>query len=127
MYYYLLALRRLNNFIWMSRGFDNYDSDKMFAGAVVELFTFPAYQRRELVINGLPAIDDGLEIPLGFQTAEGGAFSIQANEIQNIEPLNVYLRNSWRKTEHNLITEGVYRFTAGTEYNTERFSVASKK
>ena len=104
-------------------GFDNYDSDKMFAGAGAELFTFPLDQRRELVINGLPAIAEGLEIPLGFQTDEGGYFSISVKEMLHIEPLNIYLHDSWRKTEHNLNTEGAYGFTAGTEYNTERFSV----
>ena len=104
-------------------GFDDYDSDKMFAGAGVELFTLSVGQNRELVINGLPEITAGMEIPLGFQTDEGGAFSLHIKEMQHMEAFDVYLRDSWRKVEHNLSIEGAYLFTAGSENNTDRFSV----
>ena len=104
-------------------GFDNYDSDKMFAGVGVELFTFPADQNRELVINGLPVISDGSEVTLGFQTDEGGNLSLHVREMLNFGSLDVYLRDRWRGVEHRLDAENPYLFTSGSEYNTERFSV----
>lgn len=104
-------------------GFDNYDSDKMFTGMGVELFSFPVAQNRELVINGLPEINDGMEIPLGFQTDEGGSFNLQAKEMLNFESLDVYLRDRLRNLEYKLSADSVYRFTSGSEYNTDRFSL----
>ena len=104
-------------------GFDNYDSDKMFTDMGTELFTLSGSQNRELVINGLPEINDGMEIKLGIKADEGGSFKFQAKEMLNIKPFDIYLRDSWRKTEHKLSAESPYQFTAGSEYNTDRFSI----
>ena len=104
-------------------GFDDYDSDKWFTGAGVELFTTPTDQNRELVINGLPEISEGTEIPLGFQATEGGSFKFFAKEIQNLGSLQVYLRDKWRNLEFDLSNGGMYNFTSGSDLNTERFSV----
>ena len=104
-------------------GFDNYDSDKWFTGAGVELFTMPVGKNRELVINGLPEISDGMEIPLGFQAEEGGNFKFFAKEFQNLGSLQVYLRDKWRNLEYNLSDGGTYTFSAGSDLNTERFSI----
>jgi len=104
-------------------GFDDYDSDKWFTGAGVELFTMPVGQNRELVINGLPEISDGTEIPLGFQAGEGGSFKFFTKELQNLGSLQVYLRDKLRNLEFNLSDGGTYNFTAGSDLNTGRFSV----
>ena len=104
-------------------GFDDYDSDKWFTSAGVELFTTPVGQNRELVINGLPEISEGTEIPLGFQANEGGSFKFFAKEIRNLGSLQVYLRDKWRNLEFNLSTGDMYNFTAGSGLGTDRFSV----
>ena len=104
-------------------GFDDYDSDKMFTDVGAELFTLSGSQNRELVINGLPKISDGMEIKLGIKADEGGSFKLQAKEMLNMEPFDTYLRDSWRKTEHKLSAESPYQYTAGSEYNTDRFSI----
>jgi hypothetical protein len=104
-------------------GFDDYDSDKMFTGAGVELFTFPIAQNRELVINGLPEIGDGMEIPLGFQTEDGGDLSLHAIEMLNLEEYNVILRDSKSNLEYNLKDKSPYLFTSDRAYNSDRFSV----
>ena len=104
-------------------GFDDYDSDKWFTGAEVELFTMPVGQKRELVINGLPEISEGMEIPLGFQANKGGSFKFFAKELKNLDSLQVYLRDKLRNLEFNLSTDSVYNFTAGSDLNTGRFSI----
>jgi Type IV secretory pathway, TrbL components len=104
-------------------GFDNYDGDKWFTGTGAEIFTLPIAENRELVINGLPEIVDGIEIPLGFVSNEGGSFSFSAKEIINLDNLDVLLRDKWRNVEFNLVNDGVYNFTSGSEVNTERFSI----
>ena len=103
-------------------GFDDYDSDKWFTGAGVELFTLPVGENRELVINGLQEIRDGMEIPLGFLADEGGSFDFFAKEIRNLDRFDVFLRDKWRNREVNL-RSGIYNFTSGSAYDTERFSV----
>ena len=104
-------------------GFDDYDGDKWFTGANAEIFTLPVAENRELVINGLPEIVDGMEIPLGFVAREGGNFSFFAKEITNLDDLDIFLRDKWRNVEFNLAHDEVYNFTSGSDVNTERFSI----
>ena len=104
-------------------GFDKYDSDKMFTDVGAELFTIKGAQNRELVINSLPEFTDGMELPLGIQTDEGGNFTLHAKEMLNMEPFDVYLRDSWRKTEYKLSDENPYHFTSGSGNNKDRFSI----
>ncbi|MDR0508143.1 MAG: IPT/TIG domain-containing protein [Dysgonamonadaceae bacterium] len=112
-------------------GFDDYDSDKMFAGAGTELFTLPDAatnnERHELVINGLPLITDGTEITIGFQADETGSFSFRAKEILNLDTLDVILQDKWRKEEFNLRSDAAYNFTSGSTPNVERFSIVFRR
>jgi hypothetical protein len=105
-----------------AKEFDDYDSDKYFTNEGVEIYTQPASSTRELVINGYPEITEGLEIPLGFQAEEGGAFSFSAKELLNLDDLDVYLLDKWLKEEHNL-RDGDYNFTAGSMPTADRFSI----
>ena len=103
--------------------FDDYDSDKWFTGKGVEVFTLPGNENRELVINGLPGISEGMEIPLGFQSDEGGNFSFSAKAIQNLDDYDIFLHDKWLNIEFNLRTDGAYNFASGQSTNTERFSI----
>ncbi|MDH6303691.1 hypothetical protein M2459_000023 [Parabacteroides sp. PF5-5] len=103
-------------------GFDTYDSDKWFVDQGVEIFTLPDSSTRGLVINGLPEIVDKTEIPLGFQADEDGIFNFHAKEILNLDSLDVFLYDKWRKEECNL-RDGDYNFTASSTLITDRFSI----
>jgi len=102
--------------------FDTYDSDKWFINQGVEIFTLPVSSTRELVINGLSEIADSTEVALGLQADEGGAFSFRAKEILNLNELDVFLIDKWRKVEFDL-RSGDYNFTASSTRVTDRFSI----
>lgn len=108
------------------KSFDTYDSDKWITNQGVEIFTLPVASTRELVINGLPEITDGTEIPLGFQTNENGAFRFHAKEILNIDTLDVFLFDTWHNTAFNL-RNGDYHFTANSTPVTDRFSIIFRR
>jgi hypothetical protein len=105
-------------------GFDDFDSDKWLTGEGAELFTLPASSKRELMINGFPAITAGMEIPLGFQADRSGVFTVCATEIQNLDTLNILLRDKWLYQEMDLRNGGSYSFTSGGDRNIDRFSIA---
>ncbi len=104
------------------KDFDTYDSEKWFVNNGVEIFTLPASLSKELVINGLPAIKDGTEIPVGFRTDEGGSFRFHARELLNLGDMNVFLLDKLRDTEFDL-RSGDYDFTASSVPVTDRFSI----
>jgi hypothetical protein len=104
-------------------GFDDYDSDKWFSNQGVEIFTLPTSENCALTINGLSSIADGMEIPLGFQADEGGAFSFLAKEILNLDTLDVFLRDKWMNKDFDLRSSENYAFTSGSTPNIERFSI----
>ncbi|MDR3061204.1 MAG: IPT/TIG domain-containing protein, partial [Dysgonamonadaceae bacterium] len=112
-------------------GFDTYDSDKMFTNTGVEIFTLPLtsldksglLEHNKLVINGLHAIEGGMEIPIGFQTYQSGIFSFHAKKIQNLDTLGVFLRDRLRGVEFDLCNGGKYDFSAGSTPVTDRFSI----
>ncbi|GHV58541.1 hypothetical protein FACS1894182_11190 [Bacteroidia bacterium] len=107
--------------------FDRYDSDKLFTDRGVELFTIPGTEYRQLAINGLQQISAGMEIPLGFQANESGIFSFSAKEIQNLDTLDVILRDKWRRVEFDLRRDGEYSFTSNSTSGSERFSIAFRR
>jgi hypothetical protein len=95
------------------------------------VFTLPngtaGKELHELVINGLPKITGGTEVPLGFQAYETGSFSFRAKEILNMDTLDVILKDKWRKEDFNLRSDAAYHFTSGSSPNTERFSVVFRR
>jgi hypothetical protein len=106
-----------------TNGFDDYDSDKWFTNQGAEIFTLLLASGDKLSINGLHHITAGTEIPLGFQSQEGGIFSFQATEILNCDTLKVILRDKWLKKEFDLRSPDNYSFTSGHATTTERFSI----
>ncbi|WP_280748925.1 IPT/TIG domain-containing protein [Parabacteroides sp. PF5-9] len=108
------------------KAFDTYDSDKWLVNRGVEIFTLPASSTRELVINGLPEIMHGTEIPIGFQAGESGIFRFHAKEILNLDTLDVILRDKWRKVEFDL-RSGDYNFESSGISGTDRFSVLFRR
>ncbi|MDR1156025.1 MAG: hypothetical protein LBL04_15060 [Bacteroidales bacterium] len=85
-------------------GYDRYDSDKMFNGSGGELYTFPraatsaattaattADDDAFLVINGLPRIQSGDTIPVGFTSDAAGSFALRTKESAGMDSLAVDL------------------------------------
>lgn len=102
--------------------FDARDSDKWFTNQGVELFSMPTGSSRALVINSLETIADSTEVLLGFQADEAGAFCLHAKEILNLDTLDVFLVDKWRRQEINLRTHD-YNFTSSSVPVTDRFAV----
>lgn len=70
-------------------GYDDYDSDKMFNDSGGEIYTFPladdatgnAEENAPLVINGLPQIQAGDTVAMGFTTDAAGSFTLRTKEV----------------------------------------------
>jgi hypothetical protein len=101
-------------------GFDRYDSEKMFD---TDAALYTKVGGEKLIFNGLGAIVEGLEIPLGFVTGHSGTYSISATEAVNLGDLQPILKDNVLNTEFNLSSGEAYGFTSDATDNTSRFSV----
>jgi hypothetical protein len=101
-------------------GFDRYDSEKMFdTGAAI----YTKAGGEKLIFNGLGAITEGLEIPLGFVTDHSGTYTLSATETVHLGNLQPVLKDNILNTEFNLSDGEAYHFTSDATDNTSRFSV----
>lgn len=106
--------------------FNEYDSPKMMNNSSVtpDLYTKASIER--LVINGMKAITDNMEIPLGFSLNAASSLKLKATEMSNF-PLgtHIYLLDKVENTQTELIPETEYSFSTSTAtYNNEsRFSL----
>lgn len=104
---------------------DEFDSPKMFnnSASVAEIFTIAGNEN--LAINGLNSIQYDTEMPLGFNTATAGTFSIKASEFINFADgtqliLKDYLTNNVIDLSNGLS----YSFNSEAETNNiSRFSL----
>jgi hypothetical protein len=107
-------------------GFDAYDSPKMMnnSSSVPDLYTIAGDE--PLVINGLNAIAENNELPLGFSLKAAAALKIKATELANLpENIRIYLRDKQENKETELTPETDYTFstTEATANNETRFSL----
>ncbi|MFZ4583344.1 MAG: T9SS type A sorting domain-containing protein, partial [Paludibacter sp.] len=110
-------------------GFDKYDSPKMMNNSNVtpDLYTKAGAER--LVINGLNAITDNMELPLGFSLNAAVSLKLKATEMSNF-PIGtrIYLLDKTDNKQIDLTPETEYSFstTTATTYNESRFSLLFK-
>ncbi|MDR0810906.1 MAG: T9SS type A sorting domain-containing protein [Paludibacter sp.] len=105
-----------------SNAFDNFDSRKLSNdnAAIPEIYTVTG--NTKLVINGMSAVTDNLEIPLGVKLGAAGQFTIAATEISNLAGYDIILKDNLLQSEINL-SESDYPFASAAMDNTERFSI----
>lgn len=95
-----------------SHSFDlNYDATKLFSqgNEVPQICT--QSDNVNLAINTLPDLDDGLMVPLSFQCKSSGYYSIEINDITNLDPFSeVYLKDVLEQKIIKLSNELNYGF-----------------
>ena len=109
-----------------SNGFDNYDSQKMFAesSSVPQLYTNADGEK--LVINGLQNVESNTTIPVGFKTTTVGSYTISANEILGLNGVQVILKDAVTGNSQVLNEKPNYTFVSDETDNANRFSVTLK-
>ncbi len=106
--------------------FDNYDSPKMLnnSSLIPDLYTKVGTER--LVINGLNAAVDNLELPLGFSLNAAAPLKFKVSEMSNFAPgTKVYLldKTDNKQTELQPETEYGFGISSATVNNESRFSL----
>jgi len=112
-----------------SNDYDSYDSPKMMNNSTTVPDLYSIAGDEQLVINGLNAITENMELPLGFSLKSAAALTIKATELNNLpEGRNVYLLDKTANTQTLLTTETDYSFTTteATINNESRFSLVFK-
>jgi len=104
-----------------SNAFDRYDSPKMFNSntAIPEIYTQIGSDK--LVINGMNAIPFDTELPLGFYAGAEGIYNLKANELLNLENVQIILKDG--VTEFDLTNGNAYEFNSTISNNNTRFSL----
>jgi len=112
-----------------SNDYDSYDSPKMMNNSTTVPDLYSMVGGEQLVINGLNAITENMELPLGFSLKSAAALTIKATELNNLpEGMNVYLLDKSANTQTQLTTETEYSFTTteATTNDENRFSLLFK-
>ncbi len=109
-----------------SNDFNEYDSPKMMnnSSATPDLYTKAGIER--LVINGLNAIADNMELPLGFSLNAAASLKLKATEMSNFPVgTRIYLLDKVDNVQTELLPETTYSFStkAATINNESRFSL----
>jgi len=111
-----------------ANGFDVYDSPKMMnnSSVIPDLYTKADAER--LVINGINAIADNMELPLGFGLNATTTLKLKATEISNFpEGMHIYLLDKQENKPTELTPETEYTFSStATTANESRFSLLFK-
>ena len=110
-----------------SNGYDAYDSPKMFNNSTLVPEIYTSTGNEHLVINGKSKYFAGLQMPLGFNTAQADTFSIHASQIRNIDSdINVILFDKLLNTEFDLTSGETYHFISNATSTEDRFVVVFK-
>lgn len=101
---------------------ETFDSEKMANNSIEipELYSFVGTQ--ELAINSVGSLSAGRQFILGFRPGKSGAFTIEANQFENITD-DVYLVDQHTSTETKLSAGIVYNFTSDATATNDRFNV----
>ena len=112
-----------------ANNFDNYDSPKYMNNSAKTPDLYSKVGTERLVINGLNAIADNMELPLGFSLNAAATLKLKATEMSNFPIGNrIYLRDKQQNSETELTPETEYTFstTETTTNNESRFSLLFK-
>jgi hypothetical protein len=107
-------------------GFDMYDSPKITNNSSLTPDLYTKADSERLVINGLNAITDNLELPLGFSLNAAATLKMRATEMSNFaEGTRIYLLDKVDNTQTELKPETEYSFSTSTATtnNESRFSI----
>jgi len=109
--------------------YDSYDSPKMLNNSATVPDLYSKVNDERLVINGLNAITDNMEIPLGFGLNAASTLRFKVSELNNLsEGTGIYLLDKVANTQTELKSETEYSFTTttATSNNESRFSLLFK-
>jgi hypothetical protein len=106
--------------------YNDYDSPKMMNNSATtpDLYTKAGSER--LVINGLNAVTDNMELPLGFSLNAAASLKLKATEMSNFPTgTRIYLLDKVESSQVELLPETEYSFktTTATTNNEGRFSL----
>jgi hypothetical protein len=107
-------------------GFDNYDSPKFMNNSSVTPDLYSKTGAERLVMNGMNAIADNMELPLGFSLNAAAELKFKVGEMSNFaEGTKVYIldKTDSKQTELQPETEYSFSTTAATTNNESRFSL----
>jgi|GEM_PF-1004188 len=106
--------------------FNGYDSPKMLNNSTKTPDLYSKAGSERLVINGLNAITDNLELALGFSLNAATTLKLKATEISNFPAgTRIYLLDKQESTQTELAPETEYNFStsSATTNNESRFSL----
>jgi hypothetical protein len=106
--------------------FDNYDSPKFMNNSSVTPDLYSKTGTERLVMNGLNAIADNMELPLGFSLNAAATLNFRVGEMSNFaEGTKVYLLDKTDSKQTELLPEAEYSFSTSTATlnNENRFSL----
>jgi hypothetical protein len=106
--------------------FDSYDSPKMMNNSSITPDLYTKVDAERLVINGLNAISDNMELPLGFSLNSAASLKLKATEMSNFATgIKVYLLDKTDNIQTELLPETEYSFgtNSATLNNESRFSL----
>ena len=106
--------------------FDNYDSPKMMNNSSLTPDLYTKADAERLVINGLNAVSDNMELPLGFSLNTIAPLKFKVSEMSNFAPgTKVFLLDKTDNKQTELQPETEYSFStnSATVNNENRFSL----
>jgi len=106
--------------------FDNYDSPKMMNNSSITPDLYTKVDAERLVINGLNAVSDNMELPLGFSLNAAAALKFKVSEMSNfVQGTKVFLLDKTESKKIELQPETEYSFSTNsvTVNNENRFSL----
>ena len=108
-----------------SHSFDlNYDATKLFSqgNEVPQICT--QSDNVNLAINTLPVLEDELMVPLSFQCKKPGYYTIEINDITNLDPwVKVYLKDELEQKIIDLSSNSIYGFYHDPMNRRARFKI----
>jgi hypothetical protein len=106
-----------------TNGLDNYDSYKMMNNNVALPEIYTQIGSDKMVINGMASMDSVAEIPLGFTTCQSNTFTLRATQLNNVDGINVILKDNQTNSEANLSDGAALTFASDVTSTLSRFSL----
>jgi len=101
-------------------GLTSWDSEKMMNESVAIPQLYTKEGSTNLVINSLPAITNGLTVPLYINIGQSGQFSINPN-LSELDPFTVVTLQDLQLGIFHDLSNGAYNFTSTVVNNSNRF------
>jgi hypothetical protein len=104
-----------------SKNFDqNFDALKVQGNPNLSLYSL--CDEYQLIIQGLPWITENVSVPVGYFAREGGTFTFERFEYENLgEDVKVYLEDKWTREVVDILNKPVYSFASDAGSFDDRF------